>query len=135
MKIGIDDMKTISSIQKKFTEEFPYLKIEFFSKEHEVGAPSSKKSMKESSKKIGELRNKHINGTLSISPTMTVSDLEQNFQDQFGLAVQVFRRSGNAWLETTVTDSWTLDKQNKQGEALSIYLEGKGKDGEYEADE
>ena len=91
--------------------------------------------MKESSKKIGELRNKHINGTLSISPTMTVSDLEQNFQDQFGLAVQVFRRSGNAWLETTVTDSWTLDKQNKQGEALSIYLEGKGKDGEYEADE
>jgi hypothetical protein len=33
--------------------------------------------------------------------------------------VQVFRKSGKVWLETTVTDGWTLEEQNLQGEALS----------------
>jgi hypothetical protein len=32
---------------------------------------------------------------------------------------QVYRKSGKIWLETTVTDSWTLEEQNKQGESLS----------------
>ena len=50
---------------------------------------------------------------------MTVVDLEQSFSDVFGLGVQIFRKSGKVWLETTVTDGWTLDEQNRQGEALS----------------
>jgi hypothetical protein len=48
-----------------------------------------------------------------------VVELECLFEDQFGLFVQVFRRSGNLWLETTVTDSWSLQKQNEQGKELS----------------
>jgi hypothetical protein len=50
---------------------------------------------------------------------MTVSNLEQKFRDVYGLSVQVFRRSGKAWLETTFTDGWTLEEQNSQGEDLS----------------
>ena len=50
---------------------------------------------------------------------MTVSDLEQKFAELFGLSVQVFRKSANVWLETTVTDGWTLEEQNRQGEALA----------------
>ena len=49
---------------------------------------------------------------------MTVNELEQRFSDVYGLGVQVFRKSGNVWLETTVTDGWTLEQQNKQGESL-----------------
>jgi hypothetical protein len=50
---------------------------------------------------------------------MTVAELEQQFSDVYGLSVQIFRHSGKAWLETTVTDKWTLEKQNEQGKALS----------------
>lgn len=51
-----------------------------------------------------------------ITPDMTVTDLEQSFNTIYGLGVQVFRKSGKIWLETTVTDGWTLEEQNRQGE-------------------
>lgn len=119
MKITINDHRKIFAVQKEFNEMFPYLKLDFFRKPHKVGAPSSKKIMKHASKTIGQCRVIHNKGTVTISPSMTVADLEQTFRDVYGLSVQVFRESGKTWLETTVTDSWTLEKQNSQGEALS----------------
>jgi hypothetical protein len=75
--------------------------------------------MKSPSKTLGECRTIHDSGTLTITPQMTVANLEQGFADVYGLSVQVFRKSGKVWLETTVTDNWTLEEQNRQGEALS----------------
>jgi hypothetical protein len=31
----------------------------------------------------------------------------------------VFRKSGKTWLETSVTDDWTLKRQNEEGMELS----------------
>jgi hypothetical protein len=50
---------------------------------------------------------------------MTVQELERVFQDELGLYVQVFRKSGKVWLETTATDNWSLYKQNMEGQELS----------------
>jgi hypothetical protein len=50
---------------------------------------------------------------------MTVNELEQRFKSQFGLNIQVFRKHGKTWIETTVTDNWTLFKQNEEGKTLS----------------
>ena len=50
---------------------------------------------------------------------MKVNKLENIFKDQFNLAVQVFRKSGNLWLETTMTDNWTLQQQNNHGREIS----------------
>ena len=119
MKIVINDRRKISAIQNDFNDMFPYLRLEFFSKPHEAGGPSPKKLMKHPSKTLGECRTIHKSGVISITPRMTVCKLEQNFREVYGLAVQVFRRSGKAWLETTVTDGWTLEEQNSQGEDLS----------------
>jgi hypothetical protein len=33
--------------------------------------------------------------------------------------VQVFRKSGNVWLETSATDAWSLKQQNQEGMDLS----------------
>ena len=68
---------------------------------------------------MGECRSVHKKGIITITPNMTVVDLEQRFNDVYGLGVEVFRKSGKVWLETTVTDGWTLEEQNLQGEALS----------------
>ena len=119
MNIIINDHRKIFAIQEEFQNLFPYLKIEFFAKPHKVGAPSSKKIMKHSAKTLGECRTIHHTGVITITPHITVAALEQNFSDVYGLSVQLFRKSGNAWLETSVTDSWTLEQQNNQGRELS----------------
>lgn len=119
MKISINDHRKIYAIQEDFNKLFPYLKIEFFAKPHTSGGQSSKKYMKSSSKTLGECRTIHNKGSISISPEMTVDELERRFMDVYGLSVQVFRKSGKVWLETSVTDGWTLAKQNAQGEELS----------------
>ncbi|CAN5397708.1 hypothetical protein BH11BAC1_BH11BAC1_06970 [soil metagenome] len=119
MKITISDRRKISAIQNDFSETFPYLRLEFFAKPHEPGGASPKKLIKHPSKTLGECRTVHKSGTITITPNMTVTDLEQNFRNVYGLSIQVFRKSGKVWLETTVTDGWTLEEQNRQGEELS----------------
>ena len=119
MKIAINDHRKIFAIQEEFNTIFPYLKLEFFSKPHSPGGASPKKLVKHNSVTLGECRTVHHKGDLTIVPDMTVIDLEQNFGNVYGLGVQVFRKSGKSWLETSVTDNWTLAEQNKQGEDLS----------------
>ena len=51
-------------------------------------------------------------------PEMSVNSLEQSFRDIFGLHVEVLRKSGKAWLETSVTGNWSLMEQNAEGMAL-----------------
>ena len=119
MKITINDHRKISAIQEEFNTEFPYLKIEFFTKPSKQGGSSLRKLIKHASKTLGECRTIHNKGHITITPKMTVVDLEQRFGDVYGLGVQVFRKSGKIWLETTVTDGWTLEEQNSQGESLS----------------
>lgn len=117
--IYISDTRTIYSIREDFQHLFPFLKLEFFSKPHQPGEPSMKKQMKDGNQTLKECRRVHNDGEIIISPGMTVAELEQQFLASYGLSVQVFRKSGKLWLETTVTDSWTLQEQNSQGEALS----------------
>jgi|SRR6185312_11735893 len=119
MKIIINDRRKIHAIQEAFTEMFPYLKIEFYVKPSKPGAASPKKFMKSSSKTIGECRTVHSNGTMTILPQMRVADLEQGFSDTFGLSVQVFRKSGGNWIETSSTVNWTLADENRAGEEMS----------------
>lgn len=118
MKIFIDDTLTIQQVQREFSSRFPYLRLEFFSKPHKEGAGSEKRDMLDNSTSLSDCRLKK-EGELSISPEMTVAQLEKLFRDNYRLYVQVFRRSGKLWLETTATDNWTLKYQNEQGQELS----------------
>ena len=61
-------------------------------------------------------------GTIEVKPEMNVSTFEKLFEDRFGLYVQVFRKSGSIWLETSATDSWTLEQQNEEGKSLAHHL-------------
>jgi hypothetical protein len=119
MKITINDHRKVFAIQEEFNAAFPYLKLEFFLKSNRSGGASSKKLLKHSSHTLGECRTIHNKGVITITPEMTVAELEQRFWEVYGLGIQVLRNSGKAWLETTVTDGWTLEEQNRQGEALS----------------
>ena len=54
-----------------------------------------------------------------VTQNETVSTLENELWKNFGLSAQVFRKSGNLWIETSLTDSWTLEQQNREGFEMS----------------
>jgi hypothetical protein len=54
----------------------------------------------------------HTAGKIDIGSGRTVASVEYDFFRILGLCVQIFRKSGNLWLETIQTDHWTLQQQN-----------------------
>ena len=113
----INDQKKIREIQKEFNQKFPFLKIEFYTQEHGDHEGSASKYEIDENLTIDDARTKKNEGELSINANQKVSTLEKNFHDIYGLNVQVFRKSGDVWLQTIHTDDWTLHKQNEKGEA------------------
>lgn len=111
----LDESMTLADIQLEFSRLFPYLKLEFYTIRKSLQSQSSAKLL---TKKLAEFNSKHLLEETSISPEMSVMMLEYNFHERFALEVQVFRKSGKSWLETTATGEWTLAEQNAEGEAL-----------------
>jgi hypothetical protein len=112
----INDTQKLKEIKDAFNANYPHLKIEFFSEEHKTGEASSRKAMYEDSLTLKEIRKNHTAGELSIDGHQKTSTFENNFHNHFGVTVQVFRRSGNLWLQTTTTDEWSLAHQEKTGQ-------------------
>jgi len=111
----ISDEKTLRQVKQEFQEKFRWLKLEFYTRAHEPGQGSLEKDHLDDSLTVGDARSVTAEGEMSIHGNLKVSSLEQEFRDRYGLNVQVFRRSGEVWLQTTSTDEWTLSEQNEKG--------------------
>jgi hypothetical protein len=120
MEITINDQRKIFAVQKEFSDMFPFLKLEFYSKPSKPGGSSSGKLMKHISKTIAECRTIHSSGFFTIQPQMTVGELTQRFMDIYGLSVLVFRKYAGQWLETSDAANFTLEKQNVEGGELTM---------------
>lgn len=119
MKLIINSERLIREVQHDFNVAFPFLKIEFFANGNGGHQSSSAKKRVPAGIKVHEASKVNHNGTLDLKDTMTVAELERKLKQEFGLAIQVFRKSGNIWLETTMTDNWTLRQQNEHGKEIS----------------
>lgn len=120
MNIVIKAERQIKEIDKEFNNGYPFLKLQFYSNvlARQDRYPADKLISKE--KKLRDAWSKvKEEGTINITGDMTVLQLEMALMDRFGLAAQVFRKSGRVWLETIRTDNWTLNDQNKHGRELS----------------
>ena len=118
MKIHVSQEKTIAQIQEEFSKVYPYLKLVFFSKPHKAYKGSHAKFLiTETDQSLGSIEKKPKSGDLYIEVEMPTWQVERLFEEEFGLHVQVFRKSGNTWLETSVTDDLTLEEQNVKGKA------------------
>lgn len=105
----------LSEIQDAFSKKYPGLKLEFYTKQHEDHDGSPKSSQIEDDKAVSELNSQIADGIISTEETRRVSDVEAEFEDKFGLHVQIFRRSNDLWLQTSSTDHWDLKTQNGKG--------------------
>lgn len=123
MELRIDSETKIKDIQKEFNAFYPYLKLEFFVNPHPENKPSPKAEKINPDKGIKELTWFQESGRINMDSKRTVAQVENDFWETFGLSAQIFRRSGNIWIETSLTDNWTLDKQNQAAELLNGHSE------------
>lgn len=123
MKLNIAGAVTIAEIQKVFNDEYPYLKLVFFTRPHRAYKGSNAKFMiQERTCPLSELTALKREGELHIEAEMPVWQVERLFEEEFGLHVQVFRKSGSVWLETSVSDSLSLEQQNDKGHAAEQHI-------------
>ena len=121
MRLIIYGERQIKDLRQDFNLAYPYLQLEFFDNVNaqKTRLPALKRIDHE--KTLGEAWiPKAQKGSLEINDSTTVLKLETVLMDEFGLSAQVFRRSGNIWLETTMTDDWTLKQQNDHGREISL---------------
>ena len=111
----INDNSTIREIQAEFSKMFPGLKIEFYRSKHDEFGGSKLSDQLHPDQIIKDIRKVDTEGDITIYPDMTVLVLENLFEEKFGLNAQVFRKSKDIWLQTSVTDHWTLEIQNRKG--------------------
>ena len=118
MKLHLSPDRTMGAVQTDFSEAFPGLKIVFSSKPHKLNKGSAAKFLiQEKDMLLRDLSPNLKAGDLLIEESTVVSSLETAFEVEYGLHMQVFRKSGRTWLETSVTDNLTLKEQQAKAVA------------------
>ncbi len=111
----IDHNTKLADIQNAFSKKFPHLRLEFYSKRHEPGKGTADRQKLNPEQSLGDLSSTGKEYVLTLDGGTKISEFETLLDKELGLHAQVFRRSGNLWLQTTTTDEWTLDKAEQKG--------------------
>lgn len=117
MEIKLNKAGTIDEFQHSFGLSYPFLKIEFYNKSAVLSDPKNSKiqASKTTFQKIGLQKE----GAIELTDELTVGNLEKKLFDEFGIKSQVFRKGGTGlWLETSMTNDWSLAKQNEYGREI-----------------
>lgn len=125
MNLVFTEDTKISELNKQFHEHYPYLKLQFYEDKIDLHshqqAPGS--PIKDENKTIHDILHGRVSGTISMNGHAKVKTFEHNWKEIAGLWVQVFRKSGNVWLQTTVTDDLSLADVNRFGEEMAKDVE------------
>ncbi len=120
MQLLINEDRLVKDVQRDFNQAYPFLKIEFLKKIDTKNGQGNKQVNIEHNQKLSDACSiKTAEGSLIVEDAMSVAELEKAFVEKFGLLAQVFRKSGNIWLESTITDGWTLQQQNDLGREIT----------------
>lgn len=111
----VQDTQKIKDVKNLFNQKFPHLKLEFFSHGHQEGEGSNQIAYYDDDLTLKEIRENFMDDSLEIKETLKTADFEKEFYKSFGIGVQVYRKAGKIWLQTTTTDEWTLKEQEEKG--------------------
>ncbi len=114
MEKKIEAGKTFEKVQEEFTQTFPYLKLDFVSN----GAHATELRLTK------ENKYDRVDDQISfirLTETTTVKEIVCQFLELFNLSVKVQRKSDGHWIGTSLTENWTLAKQNIEGKNLANY--------------
>jgi len=119
MKLFIESGSLAEDIKKIFAACYPYLKIEFYKKPFAGHETMIKREPMPFNFPVQPFV--HGKAAIDINDDVTVEELENKFAS-IGLIAEVLRRSGNVWIETSLTNNWTLQQQNMEGEEISRHF-------------
>jgi hypothetical protein len=120
MKIFVTEEFLIGNIRDEFHIRYPHLKLEFFKNPHGIFEGCPKKELLSPDTPIDDIRNIHSAAWIDIGEFVTAAEVEHQFAHLLGLSAQVFRKSGNIWLETTAMDGYTLGELEEMGKQLPV---------------
>jgi hypothetical protein len=113
MVLYIEHETQVNALQEKFNALYPFLQLHFIRTVEENGKPLKKIVKATPEQKLKEITNKLKPGTVSVKETLAVAEVLDDFRNH-GLIVQVYRKSGTLWVETSLTEDWTLERQNRE---------------------
>jgi glycerol-3-phosphate O-acyltransferase len=116
--LKIDKRISVGDFQKEFNAIFPYLKIEFFKPSSKEDAASYKTASLLTSR--DHIANDINFASISIDSMTTVALLKKLLSEKLGLLSLIYRKSGSMWIETSLTEDWSLERQNHEAEQMSI---------------
>lgn len=116
MELHVFKNTSLREVKGNFSHYFPFLKLEFFVYRRRTEDFHSKEEVYNGSY-FEETSDFFKEGTIYFSTSTTIAELEREFQIELGLAVKVFRRSDESWIDTTQTSHLSLGKQNNMGGA------------------
>jgi hypothetical protein len=113
--------KLVSTLMKEFNQNFPYLRLGIFPPEaKKIVAKGGSISGVDVTKKLTEIRTKVGKGEISLTGSRKVANIEHEFEEIFGLYVQICYTSkeGNRYYTTGSDDTKSLSELNREKEAL-----------------
>ena len=114
VKILIENGKALGEIQREFSLHYPFLRIEFFKTVESNGMIRREKLKDEHRLMIKNLL------AINIGGDCTINDVKKDFLEKANLIIQIYRKSGNVWVETSHTNHWPLEQQNFEGEQMNL---------------
>ena len=113
--ISFHGRKKLSTIQREFTEAFPFLGIKFYNaEEHEESVKGERIRSLDSSKSIAAVRTVKSPEELSVHGRTKVSNLEKNIRKHFGMLPQVlFQKDGSTYYTSGEQDDLGLSELNR----------------------
>jgi len=134
MILTINDNILLDHLKEHFAKCYPGLKIEFYKTKHKGKIFQKDADLITANIPVGTIRKRGLSGDYKIYSFYTVSRLEHELHEIYGLNVQVFRNENNAWIQTTTTDCFTLAQQIKMSRQAthSIYPIAKEQLDEYD---
>lgn len=103
-------LDTVAIVQGRFQTRYPMLQIQFYRVAHDHFSGSQQKDQVAPSTLLNTLNPELADTEVVLQDGMTVDTLETYFEEKLDLHVQVFRKSGEHWMQTSATDHWTLAK-------------------------
>ena len=113
-KMKINKSDTIQNVQEQFANLYKGLNIIFYKKAHDAYENSEKRNELSSSLMLKEVNANFEDAEIQLDKSMSVKAVEAYFEETLGLHIQVLRKSGDVWLQTSSTDDWTLQKQSEK---------------------
>jgi len=110
----------LADVQGTFSAHYPFLMIEFFENDGRRWMPKHAKIDSATSLKslVREMQ------SIDISADRTVAAVLQDLCNALGMIVRMRRKSGKVWNAISLTDGWTLARQDAAGQYISSLMDG-----------